>query len=145
MVNTRSLYRLAAGVFVLFAAGHTLGFLGFKPPNAEALAVWNSMMNVRFPVGHASFSYGGFYVGFGLYVTAYLLFSAMLAWHLGALSGRSPEAIGILGWALCGVQVASVVLSAMYFSLAPALLSGILAVCLGWAALKVRAESVSRA
>ena len=143
-MNTRLLYRTAAWMFVLFAVAHTLGFLGFRPANADASAVWNSMMNVHFEVGHASFTYGGFYVGFGLYVTAYLLFSALLAWHLGGLAGRSPEAIGMLGWAFCGVQVASVVLSVSYFSIAPALLSAILAGCLGWAAINLRERPTVR-
>jgi hypothetical protein len=84
-------------------------------------------------------------VGFGLYVTAYLLFSALLAWHLGELATRSPEAIGILGWLLCGLQVTSVVLSVTYFSTAPALLSAILAACLGWAAISVHGSSASPA
>jgi hypothetical protein len=40
---------------------------------------------VHFSFGGGTFSYGGFYVGFGLFVTAYLLFSALLAWQLGGL------------------------------------------------------------
>jgi hypothetical protein len=145
MRNGRLLYRVAAGAFVLFAVGHTLGFLRFQPPNAQASAVWNSMTNVHFQVGSANLSYGGFYVGFGLYVTAYLIFSALLAWHLGELAARSPEAIGILGWVLCGLQVAGLVLSVIYFSTPPAMLSAILAACLGWAAISVRRASPSQA
>jgi hypothetical protein len=136
-MKAKSLYRIAAVAFAVFAIGHTFGFLGFKPPTAEALAVRDAMTNVHFQVGHASFSYGGFYTGFGLYVTAYLLFSAFLAWHLGGLAERLPQAVGALGWALCAVQVASAILSVLYFSAPPAVLSGILAVCLGWAASRV--------
>ncbi len=33
------LYRIAAALLLLFAAGHTLGFLAFKPPSPEGLAV----------------------------------------------------------------------------------------------------------
>ncbi len=136
-MNAKVLYRIAAIMFVLFAAGHTLGFLGFRPPTAEAMAVRDAMTNVHFQVGHASFSYGGFYVGFGLYVTAYLLFSAFLAWHLSGLAGSSPEAAAPLGWVFCAVQIASLVLSLIYFSVKPAMLSGILVVCLGWAAARI--------
>ena len=32
------LYRIAAGLLLLFAVGHTLGFLGFKPASVEGLA-----------------------------------------------------------------------------------------------------------
>ncbi len=136
-MNARVLYRIAAVMFVLFAAGHTFGFLSFRPPTAEALAVRDAMTNVHFQVGHASFSYGGFYTGFGLYVTAYMLFSAFVAWHLSGLAGASPEAAGPLGWVFCAVQVAGLVLTLIYFSIQPAVLSGILVACLGWAASRI--------
>ena len=96
-MNATVLYRIACVLLILFAAGHTVGFLNFNPPTAEARAVRDSMNSVHFQVRGASFSYGGFYIGFGLYVTAYLLFSAFLAWHLGALAKNAPQAIGALG------------------------------------------------
>jgi hypothetical protein len=133
-MNARRLYRIVAAIFVLFAAGHTIGFLGFKPPTPEAVAVRDAMAAVHFPVGHSSFSYGGFYVGFGLYVTLYLLFSAYLAWHLSAMAGSLPQAVGKLGWIFCGVQIVSLVLCVTYFSVVPATLAAVLVGCLGWAA-----------
>jgi hypothetical protein len=82
------LYRIASVLLVLFAAGHTVGFLRFNPPSAEGQAVYESMNQVHFQVKGSSFSYGGFYRGFGLFVTVYLLFSAFLAWYLGFLAGQ---------------------------------------------------------
>jgi hypothetical protein len=129
-----TLYRIASVFFILFAVGHTVGFLRLKPPSPEARAVFDGMNNVHFQVRGSSFSYGGFYRGFGLTVTVYLLFSAFLAWHLGTLASSNPQAIGLLGWVFTVVQIASLVLSWKYFSAAPAMLSAIVAVCLGWAA-----------
>jgi hypothetical protein len=37
------LFRIASVVFLLFALGHTVGFLSFKPPTAEGLAVRTAM------------------------------------------------------------------------------------------------------
>ncbi len=125
-------------MLVLFAAGHTFGFLKFKPPTPEGLAVRDAMRTVHFAVGGKSFSYGGFYTGFGLFVTAYLLFSAFLAWHLGALAATNPQSIGALGWAFSGVQVSSLILSWIYFAPPPAVLSALVVACLGWAAWLVR-------
>jgi hypothetical protein len=136
-MNATLLYRIAAALLILFALGHTIGFLHFKPPTPEAIAVRDAMTNVHFEVKGASFSYGGFYNGFGLFVTAYLLFSAFLAWHLGGLATREPQAIGGLGWAFFAVQVASLALSWIYFSVPPAVFSGIVAACVGWAAFDV--------
>jgi hypothetical protein len=134
-------YRTAAVLFVLFALGHTVGFLHFKPPTPEALAVRDAMATVRFTVGRSTFRYGGFYVGFGLYVSAYLIFSAVLAWQLGALTISAPEAVRAIGWAFFAVQLVSVALSLMYFSAAPATFSALIAICLGVAAWLARTPS----
>jgi hypothetical protein len=68
------LYRIAAVVFVLFAFGHTFGFLSFRPPSQEGRAVYDSMNNVHFQVGGKSFSYGNWYRGFGLTITVSMCF-----------------------------------------------------------------------
>jgi hypothetical protein len=127
------LYRIAAVLLIIFAAGHTIGFLQFRPETSEGRAVFESMNSVHFEIGRNSFTYGGFYNGFGLFATLYLLFSAYLAWHLGALAGKNPSAIGALGWVFCAVQVVSLVLSWKYFLPPPIILSALVAICLGWA------------
>ncbi len=60
------LYRIAAVLFVLFAAAHTIGFRRFVPPSTEGLAVRDAMNDVHFVLHGGSYSYGGFYNGFGL-------------------------------------------------------------------------------
>ncbi len=128
------LYRIAAVLFVLFAAGHTFGFLKFKPPTPEGIAVRDAMKNVHFHVGSRDYSYGGFYDGFGLYISVYLLFSAFLAWQLGNLAASNPHVIGATGWAFFAVQMIGLGLSFVYFAPVTAILSGIVALCLGLAA-----------
>jgi len=137
-VSATLLYRIAAVLLVLFAVGHTVGFLGFKPASADGLAVRDAMRTVQFEFKGASYSYGNFYLGFGLTITAYLLFSAFLAWHLGSVAATSPQSIGALAWAFAALQLACVGLSIAYFFLLPALFSGFVVVCLGWAAWLLR-------
>lgn len=139
-MKATTLYRIAAVLLILFAVGHTFGFLNFTPPSSEARAVREAMKGVHFQIGGARYSYAGFYTGFGLFVTVYLLFSAFLAWHLGGLARSNPQAVGALGWVFCAVQGASFGLSWIYFSVAPALLSAFVTVCVGWAAWLVRAR-----
>ena len=141
-----ALYRTAASVLLLFALGHTVGFLTLKPTTADAVAVRDSMDNVHFAIHGKTFTYGGFYRGFGLFVTVYLLFSAFLAWELGTMSRRlNPEvsrALGAIRWAFAGVQLVTFALSWIYFAAAPALLSAGVAACLVWATVVVRRSSV---
>jgi hypothetical protein len=127
-------YRIAAVLLILFAAGHTAGFLRFKPPTAEAVAVRDAMGSVRFPVGRSQFTYRDFYVGFGLFVTVYFLFSAFVAWHLGEVVRTNPHAIGALGWVFFAVQLVIVALSWIYFFAAPIVFSVLVAACVGAAA-----------
>jgi hypothetical protein len=118
-----SLYRTASVVFLLFAAGHTFGFLGFTPPTAEGLAVRDAMNQVHFTVRGATYSYGGFYRGFGLSATAAMLFQAFLAWQLAAIVRQAPRAAASVGWGLCALQLAGFALSCLYFAVAPAMFS----------------------
>jgi hypothetical protein len=126
-----SLFKTASVVFVLFAAGHTFGFLGFTPPTAAGIAVRDAMDSVHFSVGSATFSYGGFYRGLGFSVTAAMLFQAFLAWQLAALAPRPAARIA---WGLCALQVVGFALSLVYFALPPAVFSLALAACLAFAA-----------
>jgi hypothetical protein len=132
-MNATVFYRIAAVVLLLFAAGHTFGFLGFVPPNPEGVAARDAMNGVHFKIGGGSYSYGGFYKGFGLHITAYMLFSAFLAWHLGTMAASNPHAIGLLGWAFFALQVAGVVLAWIYFFPVPVIFSVAAAVCVGLA------------
>jgi len=123
----------------LFAAMHTYGFMKFRPATNEGVALREAMDNVHFSVRGADFTYGGFYVGFGLSVTVYLLFSSFLAWHLGGLASRQPDAIGGFGWVFVALELVCVALAWRYFSAAPAALSALVAACLAWAAWLVQA------
>lgn len=90
-------------------------------------------------------SYRGFYVGFGFYISIYLMSSFLLAWHLGSLASPHPQSIGILGWALCLVRLASLLLYWFYFNVIAVTLSALVAVCLGWASWLLVATAVPAA
>ncbi len=136
-MNATTLFRIAAILFLSFAVGHTFGFLSFKPPTPEGLQVMDAMNRVHFTLNNSTFSYGGFYKGFGLSITVSQIFSCLVAWHLGKLAKTAPQQVGFLAWALCATQVIGGVLSLLYFAAVPALLSAVLALVLGWAALLV--------
>jgi hypothetical protein len=128
------LFRIAAVLLVLCAIGHTIGFLSFKPPTAEGLAVRDSMKNVSFTVRGSTFSYGRFYEGFGLNATVYMLFAAFLAWQLGSLAVAGVNGLRPIAWAFCALQAVGFVLSWIYFSIAPASFALVLTAIFGLAA-----------
>jgi hypothetical protein len=128
------LYRIAAIILILFAAGHTFGFLKFKPPNPEGVAVRDAMDSVHLQVGSGKVTYGDFYRGFGLFCSVYLLFAAYVAWYLGGMAKSNPQAVASLAWVFFALQIVGLVLSWIYFLPPPVVLSALVAICTGWAA-----------
>ena len=133
-------FRICAVVLVLFAVGHTFGFLNFKPATPEGMAVKTAMDNVTFAFGNASRTYGELYRGFGLFVTAYLLFAALTAWELPRVLATSPDAFRTIAVGLFAVQLVTAVLSWMYFALPPAVLSTAVVLCLAWGLVLARSS-----
>lgn len=123
-------FRISAVILVLFAAGHTFGFLSFKPPTEQGMAVREAMNTVHFEVDGKIFSYGGFYRGFGLSATVSMLFEAFVCWFLAGLARRNPREVKALGWALVIQQIVGMVFSVMYFGLPPTIFSAVLTLCL---------------
>ncbi len=122
-------YKIGAVLLVLFAVGHTLGFRKVDPHwGADAVAA--AMQSVHFDVQGASRSYWDFYVGFGLFVTVFLLFAVVLAWQLGGMSGGDLQRMSVIRWsfALCFVGVT--LLSLEYFFVVAIIFSSATTLCL---------------
>ena len=143
-MSAKLCFRIAAVIFVLFAAGHTFGFLGFQPSTPEGLAVWKSMNDVHFEVSGSTFSYGGFYMGFGLSATCAMLFQSFVCWIAGGLVSVAPGAARALAWAFCLLQITAFALSLIYFSIAPAVFSCALAALFAWAAIKSQSADAKK-
>src|SRR5262245_58237227 len=112
------IYRIASVLLVLFAIGHTLGFRQTNGMDG-ADSVVALMQSVHFTVQGFRRNYWDFYVGFGLFVTLFLLLSAALAWQLGSLPREVRARIPVATWglALCFVGVS--ILSWSRFFMAP--------------------------
>lgn len=133
-MNATLFYRIAAGLLVFFALAHTAGITSSKSPSTEAAFVRHAMQNVHFRNMGSVNSFYGYYLGFGISLTAYLVFAAFVALHLGGLAKRNPSAMGGLGWALFAVQAVLFVICCVWFFAAPIVVSGAITVCLGIAA-----------
>ena len=138
--RAKTLYRVAAVLFLLFAAGHTAGFLTFRPASADAIAVLDGMNRVHFDLGGASVSWMGFYKGFGLFVSIYLVFSALLAWRLGSAGEVEANMVRTVGWMLFAVQLVNIGLCLRYFGPVQAAFAAACAASVGAAALLTRRE-----
>ena len=125
MKTARLLLYTAAVLMLVFAAGHTFGFLSFHPSTPEGQAAWAAMNSAPLTPGSPRPTYAGFYVGFGLFVTVFFLFEAWLAFFAGRLATSEPRTARTFSLALAVVQLASLLLSVRYFSAPPVVFSAI--------------------
>jgi hypothetical protein len=116
-------FRLATYLLVLFCFGHTAGgMLAQKSLGAGADAVFDAMKSVHFAFNGSDATWYCFWFGFGLNVSAYLVFSAIVAWQLDKIPRERWQDVSIIAWALVATQLVGVLLAFEYFFLGPALL-----------------------
>jgi hypothetical protein len=124
-------YRIAAVLLVLFEAGHTSGFPWSDPKWGVDLG---SMRSTHFYVMGFSRTYWDFYLGFGLFVSAFLLLAVVLAWQLGGLPPESLARMRGTAWTFALCFAAITVLAWKYFFVIPIIVSIAVTLCLTAAA-----------
>ena len=116
-------FRLASYLLVVFCIGHTGGgMLAQKSMGPGADAVFAAMKSVHFDFNGADVTWYGFWFGFGIMLSAYIVFSAVLAWQLDKIPAERWRDTSTIAWALIVTQLAGALLSFRYFFLGPALL-----------------------
>src|ERR1700747_664726 len=109
-------YRIAAVLLLLFDAGHTSGFPWSDPKWAVDLG---PMQSTHFSMMGSSRTYWDFYVGFGLFVSVFLLLAVVLAWQLGRLPPESLALMRGTAWTFALCFAAITFLSWNYFFMIP--------------------------
>jgi len=128
-LKASTLYRIAAVFILLFDIGHTIGFLQHDPSwGVDSLLA--SMKSTHFNIQGFSRSYWEFFVGFGLFVTVFLLFAAVLAWQLGGVATETLVRMRVIAWTFALCFAAITVLSWRYFFAIPLVFSFVITVCL---------------
>jgi hypothetical protein len=126
-MKARTLYRISAGLILLFAMGHSSGF----PWSDPSWGVDTGPMRSRhFVVLGANRSYWDFYVGFGLDVSVFLVLASIITWELGSLSPTASPFFRATVWALPLGFAVITVLSCLYFFVIPIVFSTVITVCL---------------
>lgn len=127
------LYRVAAVCLLLFAVAHTVGF-SQSDPSWGIDALRGSMRSIHFDAQGFDRTYWDFFVGAGLIVGVLYLFSAMLAWQLGALSAAGVAQMRVLAWAFALCFAGVTIISWRYLFVIPIVFSAAITLCLAAAA-----------
>jgi hypothetical protein len=140
------LYRVASGLLLLFAIGHTAGFQQ-ADPGWGIDAVVGAMQSSHFIVQGFTRTYWAFFLGAGYTVGVLYLFAAVLAWQLGALPISTLASMRATTWAFAACFLAIAALSWAYLFWIPIVMSAAIAACLAaaaWSAQRL-AEGAGRA
>jgi hypothetical protein len=132
-MKASTLYRIAAVLLLLFAAGHTLLF-SQSDPTWGIDALLGSMRSIRFDVQGFNRTYWDFFLGAGFSVGVFYLFAALLAWQLGGLPVATLALMRGTAWAFALSFAAITVVSWRYLFIIPIAFSIAIAVCLTAAA-----------
>lgn len=121
--------RIAAGLSLIFAAGHTAGGLKSWSPAGET-DVLKQMRAFHFDASGVSRTYLDFYLGFGFFIGAYLLLQAVVLWQLASVAKSNPVQARPFVVSFLAVSIVSAVLSWAYIFVVPVVFSVVIAVCL---------------
>lgn len=139
-MKASTFYRIAAVLLLLFDAGHTSGFPWSDPAWGVDLG---PMRSTHFYIMGFSRTYWDFYVGFGLFVSVFLLLAMVLAWQLGRLPAESLALMRGTAWVFAFCFAAITVFSWKYFFFIPIVFSIVITLCLT-AAAWLSAKQVSK-
>lgn len=127
------LYRTASVLLLLFAAGHTIGFRQVDPAwHVDSLV--DSMKSMHFNANGSDRTYWEFFVGFGLLVTVWMVFAAVVAWQLGSLPAATLAQMRVVAWGFVICVGIVTWLSWRYFFQIPVIFSIAILLCLTGAA-----------
>ena len=130
-------FRIAAVLLLIFCAGHTAGgMLSQKSLGPEADAVFAQMKATHFVFNGSDCTWYGFWFGFGLTASLFLLLSAIIAWQLDKVTPAAWRAVSVIAWSLIAVHAVNTFLSWKYFFIGPAMFGGIVTVLLAWGTIR---------
>jgi hypothetical protein len=138
--------RVASVLLVVFCVMHTAGgMLAQKSLGAESDAVFEAMKRVHFEFNGSDTTWYGFWFGFGLTASLFLLLSAIIAWQLDRVPAADWPHVSVIAWALCASHVVNTVLAWKYFFAGPGVFGIVITLLIAvGAAMKGRSAALGR-
>lgn len=128
-MTTTLLLRVAAGISLLFAAGHTLGGTKRWSPMGEN-EVLKAMATVRFDTMGVDRSYLDFFMGFGWTISVAMLLQSALLWQMASLARSDAMQVRPMIATFALATLASGLIAWRFIFPVPALFCGALLIAL---------------
>ena len=139
-MTTTMWLRIAAGLTLFQAVGHTFGGVLAGPASPGEAAMRESMRAFRVTLMGIERNYMDFYYGSGWTISVFALALAAVMWLLVPVARQAPTPARPIVLALAAAYAGVTVVSALYFVTAPIVVGAAITLSLTAAALSLRAE-----
>ena len=113
-------FRSASVLLFTFCLMHTGGgMLAQKSLGQASDTVFEAMKSVHFDFNGADCTWYGFWFGFGLTASIFLLLSALVAWEFERVPDELWPRLELISWGFVAAHVANTVLAWKYFFAGP--------------------------
>ncbi len=136
-MKTTMWLRIAAGLTLFQALGHTFGAVLVGPTHPGEAALRDSMRAFRVTAMGVERSYWDFYFGSGWTITAFAVSLAAVMWFLAPIARQSPALSRPMILALAAGYAAVTIISTLYFVTAPIVVGAAITLSLVAAAFSV--------
>jgi len=141
-----SSFRLATYLLIVFCAGHTLGgMLGQKSLGAQSDAVFAEMKSVHFVFNGSDVTWYGFWFGFGLMASVFLLLSAFVSWQFSNIRPGDWRHVESIAWAFVLANGINAYFSFRYFFVVPGVFATAITALLALGTMRKRTAASSAA
>jgi len=124
-------FRSASLLLFIFCLMHTGGgMLAQKSLGPASDAVFDAMKSVHFDFNGADCTWYGFWFGFGLTVSIFLLLSALVAWQFERVPDEHWPSLELISWAFVVSHLGNTVLAWKYFFAGPGVFGTIISLLL---------------
>jgi hypothetical protein len=132
-----TLFRIAAYLTLLFCVAHTAGgMLAQESLGPASDAVFSAMKSTHFDFNGADSTWYGFWFGFGLTVSAFLLLVAVTALVLDRVTPAAWPQVQAIAWAIIAAMAFNGVMAWRYFFAGPVAFSVVIVALLVAATLR---------
>ena len=108
-------------------------------------AMGAAMKAVHFDFNGSDCTWYGFWFGFGLAVSIFLLLSAFVAWQLDKVEDKHWPSVSSIAWALAASHAANAVLAFKYFFAGPTVIGTLATLLIGFGAWRRGSRAGARA
>jgi hypothetical protein len=130
-------FRAASVLLFVFCVLHTAGgMLAQKSLGPAADAVFESMKSVHFDFNGADCTWYGFWFGFGITASIFLVLSSIVAWQLDRVPSELWPKVRVISWTLVLAHAGNTVISWKYFFSGPVVFGTLITLLLATGTLK---------